>query len=155
MRRTSRPLVPLLVASLAVPAATGVLAAPVSARTPEPPDACKQPLDQRERETYRFMDGRRTWSPGRVVVTPSRADENRYCVEVRFGGRSVFHQSSTKGWARQNGRWVVIGGDGGGGDLARSYTRSIQIRARRRVEFRYDVQIQGRWYRASFRVQNL
>ena len=88
-------------------------------------------------------------------MTPTRADENRYCIEVRFGGRAVIHESSTKGWERRNGRWVVIGGDGGGGDLTRSYTRSVQIRERRRVEFRFDVRIQGREYRASFRRQNL
>ncbi|WP_026910927.1 hypothetical protein [Patulibacter minatonensis] len=154
MRHVLRRSVPLLLTSLAVPAA-GAFTATASARTPEPPDACAQALDRGERETYRFKDGRRTWSTGRVVVTPTRADAHRYCIEVRLGGRAVFHQSSTKGWARQGGRWVVIGGDGGGGDLVRSYTRTAQIQARRRVEFRYDVRIQGRWYRASFRVQNL
>lgn len=148
-------MIPLLLAALAGPAAAGALAAPASAQTPEPPDACKETLDQRERASYRFKDGRRTWSPGRVVVTPTRASPDRYCVEVRFGGRSVVHEASTKGWERRNGRWVVIGGDGGGGDLARSYTRSIQIQARRRVEFRYDVTVGGRTYRASFRRQNL
>jgi hypothetical protein len=155
MRHVLRRSVPLLVASLAVPAAAGALAAPASAQTPEPPDACKQALNQRERESYRFKDGRRTWSPGRVVVTPTRADEDRYCIEIRFGGRSVFHQSSTKGWERRGGRWVVIGGDGGGGDLATSYTRSVQIQDRRRVEYRYDLRVDGRWYRASFRLVNL
>lgn len=155
MRFVPRPAAALVLASLAIPAAVGGLAAPASAQTPEPPDACKQALDARERETYRFRDGRRTWSPGRVVVTPTRADEDRHCIEIRFGGRSVLHESSTKGWARRNGRWVVIGGDGGGGDLARSYTRSVQIQARRRVEFRYDVTVGGRTYRASFRRQNL
>lgn len=155
MRRTSRPLVPLLVAALAVPAAAGALAAPASAQTPEPPDACKEALKERERETYRFKDGRRTWTPGVVVVTPTRAYSNRYCVEIRFGGRAPVHSASTKGWERKNGRWVVVGGDGGGGERARSYTRSIQIKARRRVEFRYDVTVGGRTYRASFRRQNL
>lgn len=154
--RSVRPPVALLLASLAVPVAAGALAAPAGAQSSsEPPNACKESLDRGERESYRFKDGRRTWAPGRVVVTPTRADENRYCIEVRFGGQAVVHESSTKGWERRNGRWVVIGGDGGGGDLTRSYTRTAQIQERRRVEFRFDVTIQGREYRASFRRQNL
>lgn len=145
---------PLLLAMLAVPVAAGALAAPATAQTPAPPDACTERLDRSERESYRFKDGRRTWDPGRVVVTPTRADADRYCIEIRFGGRAVYHRSSTKGWERRGGRWVVIGGDGGGGSLGPGYTRTAQIQERRRVEFRFDVRIQGRWYRASFRVAN-
>jgi hypothetical protein len=155
MRLPTASPVALLLASLAVPVAAGALAAPAGAQGSTPPDACKERLDTSERASYRFEDGRRTWAPGRVVVTPTRADENRYCIEVRFGGRAVVHESSTKGWERRGGRWVVIGGDGGGGDLTRSYTRTAQIQERRRVEFRFDVTIQGREYRAKFRRQNL
>lgn len=155
MRLPTASPVAAVLAALALLVAAGTLAAPATARTATPPDACKEPLDRGGRESYRFEDGRRTWEPGRVVVTPTRADEHRYCIEVRFGGRAVVHESSTKGWERRNDRWVVNGGDGGGGDLTRSYTRTAQIRPRRRVEFRFDVRIRGREYRASFRRQNL
>ncbi|CAB4943400.1 unannotated protein [freshwater metagenome] len=154
MRRV-RPSVALVLASLALPAAAGGLAAPASAQAPQPDDACAEPLDRGGRESHRFEDGRRTWDPGRVVVTPTRADPDRYCIEVRFGGRAVLHESSTKGWERRGGRWVVIGGDGGGRELTRSYTRTVRIKERRRVEYRFDVTVGGRTYRASFRLRNL
>lgn len=148
----SRPAI-LVLAAFAVPIAGGALAAPAVAQTP-PDDACAERLDTGERRTYRFENGSRSLSWARLVVTPTRADEDRYCVEVRFGGRKPFHEASTTGYERRNGRWVQIGGDGGGGEPMRSYTQTVQLRAKRRSDRHYDVRVDGRWYRATASLRN-
>lgn len=145
--------VPLVLATLAVPLIGGAMAAPAVAQTQEH-DACNERLDTSERKTYRFKNGSRSLSWARLVVTPTRANENRYCVEVRFGSRNPMHRSSTTGYERRNGRWVLIGGDGGGGGHGPSYEQSVQIRDKRRSDRHYEVRSNGRWYKATASLRN-
>lgn len=142
----------LLVTALAAPAGVGALAAPAAAQTP--PDACAQRLDTAERTTYRFEQGRRSLSWARLVVTPTRADEDLYCIQVRFGGRSALHRTSTTGYERRGGRWVKIGQDGGGAHRRASYTETVRPPARRRTDRVYEVRANGRWYRAEASIRN-
>lgn len=148
------PAVPaaLLTTALVAPVAAGALAAPAAAQTL--PDACAQRLDTRDRETHRFENGRRSLSWARLVVTPTRADPDLYCIEVRFGGRSALHRSSTTGYQRRNGRWVKVGQDGGGAQRKRSYTETVRPPAGARTDRVYEVRTGGRWYRAEASIRN-
>ena len=152
MRVPPAPAVGLLLAAFATPVAAGALAAPAGAQ--DLPDACAQRLDTAERDTYRFESGRRSLSWARLVVTPTRADADLYCIQVRFGGRAALHRSSTTGYERRGGRWVKVGQDGGGAQRKASYTETVRPPAGRRTDRVYEVRANGRWYRAEASIRN-
>jgi hypothetical protein len=152
MRTLVAPPVALALTAVLVPLAGGAFATTAVAQ--DAPDACAERLDTAGRQVERFRAGSRTLSWGRVVATPTRADDDRYCVEIRFGGRTPNHRSSTRGFARRNGRWVAIGGDGGGAEPRASYTQTVQMPARRRSDRTYEVRADGRWYAAVVSLRN-
>jgi hypothetical protein len=156
MRPTVRPFVCLPVALVAVvlagPVGTGPFVAPAAAQ--EPADACAERLDAGTRTAHRFRYDGRALSWARVVVTETAADADRYCVEVRFGGRKPTHRTSTRGYERRAGRWVEAGGDGGGAEPKRSYTETVQVRDGRRTDRRYEIRSGGDWYRAAVSLRN-
>jgi hypothetical protein len=145
MRPFPRSPVALVLAALALPAVTGAAAAPAGAATT--PDACEQGLDPDRRSVYRFKDGRTTLGFGRVVVTATKADRHRYCIQVQFGDRKVFHGFGMSSYERRGGEWVNEGGLGDSGSRGGSYTQTMQVPNRTRIDRSYSIRHEGRWYR--------
>lgn len=147
MRRSPRSSALLVLAALAVPAAAGAVATPATAATSD--DACAEALNPDRRSVYRFKrDGGTLWY-GRVVVTATRADRDRYCIQVDFGNRTVFHGFGMSGYERRDGRWVNDGGLGDEGSRGGSYTQSMQVPERYRIDRSYSIRHDGRWYRTT------
>jgi hypothetical protein len=146
MRIRTGPPLALAVATLALPLVAGAVAAPAaSAQTT--PDACAQPLNPERRSVYRFKSGSKTLGFGRVVVTATKANPNRYCHRIDFEGRTVFHGFGESGYERRNGAWVNVGGLGDSGYEATSYTRTVQVPNHYRIDRTYSIRSGGRWYR--------
>jgi hypothetical protein len=135
-----------LAAALALPLAAGTVAVPAaSAQTPA--DACAQALNPDRRSVYRFKDGSKTLGYGRVIVTATKANRHRYCIRVDFGNRTVFHAFGESGYERRNGKWVNVGGLGDSGSKATSYTQTMQVPDKYRIDRSYSIRTGGRWYR--------
>jgi hypothetical protein len=135
----------LVLAPLAVLVLAGATAAPAGAATT--PDACQQRLNPDRRSVYRFKDGGTTLSYGRVVVTATKADRHRYCIQVQFGGRTVFNGFGMSSYERRDGKWVNQGGLGDSGARGDSYTQSMQVPDKTRIDRSYSIRDDGRWYR--------
>jgi hypothetical protein len=144
MRLLRRSPVALALAALAVPVASGTAAAPAVAASP--PDACKQALNPDRRSVYRFKDGGTTLGFGRVVVTATKAHRHRYCIQVQFGGRTVFNGFGESGYERRDGKWVNVGGLGDSGSRGGSYTQTMQVPDKYRIDRSYSIRHEGRWY---------
>jgi hypothetical protein len=141
----------LAVATTAAAAAVVLLAGP--SRTLGGPataaaatEACDQALDHDRREVFRFKDGRRTLGYGRVVVTPTKASPNRYCVRVGFGGRTVTHRFDGGSYLRADGKWEWEGGLGSGTYRTEAYEQSLQVKEDQKVDRRYGIRSGGRWF---------
>lgn len=147
MRLSRRAPAPLVLAALAVPVVSGGVAAPAVAATT--PDACEQALNPDRRSTYRFKDGDTTLGFGRVVVTATKANRDRYCIQVQFGGRTVFNGFGMSSYERRDGKWVNEGGLGDSGSRGASYTQSMQVPNRTRIDRSYSIRHEGRWYRTG------
>jgi hypothetical protein len=145
MRPLPRTPLALVLAALAVPAVAGAAAAPAGAA--EQPDACEQQLNPDRRSVYRFKDGRETLDFGRVVVTATKADRHRYCISVQFGDREPFNGFGMSSDKRVDGRWVNEGGLGDSGARGPSYTRSVQVPDKTRINHSFSIRHEGRWYR--------
>jgi hypothetical protein len=145
MRPFPRSPVALALAALAVPVVAGATAAPAGAATA--PDACEQQLNPDRRSVYRFKDGRATLGFGRVVVTATKADRHRYCIQVQFGGRTVFNGFGLSSYKRVDGKWVNEGGMGDSGGRGGSYSSTMQVPDRTRIDRSYSIRHGGRWYR--------
>ncbi|WP_022928853.1 hypothetical protein [Patulibacter americanus] len=145
MRPFPRSPVALVLAALAVPVVAGAAAAPASAATA--PDACEQALNPERRSVYRFKDGGSTLDFGRVVVTATKADRHRYCIQVQFGDRKVFNGFGMSSDKRVDGKWVNEGGMGDSGSRGESYTATMQVPDKTRINRSYSIRHEGRWYR--------
>jgi hypothetical protein len=133
----------LVVAALAASVLAGAAAAPASAAL----DACDQPLNPERRSVHRFKADGTTLPYGRVVVTATKADRDQYCIQVQFGGRTVFNGFGMSAFKRKNGKWVNEGGLGDSGSRGDSYTQSMQIPEKTRIDRTYSIRDDGRWYR--------
>lgn len=145
MRPFRRSPVALALAALAVPVVAGTVAAPAGAATQ--PDACQQALNPERRSVYRFKDGDTTLPFGRVVVTATKADRHSYCIRVGFGGRTVFNGFGLASYKREGGKWVNEGGLGDSGSRGDSYTQSMKVPDKTRIDRSYSIRHEGRWYR--------
>jgi hypothetical protein len=143
--RTRTPLA-LAVVALATPVAAGTIAAP-AAVAQSTPDACAQPLNPDRKSVYRFKNGARTLGYARVVVTATKASRHRYCIQVQFDGRTLHHAFGQTTYERRNGAWVNVGGLGDSGGPARSYSATMQVPDKIRIDRSYSVRVGGRWYR--------
>jgi hypothetical protein len=135
----------LVLAAIAFPVLSGAVAAPAGATTT--PDACRQQLDPDRRSVYRFKDGDATLGFGRVVVTATEADRHLYCIKVQFGGRTVFNGFGLSSYKRKDGKWVNEGGLGDSGARGDSYTQTMQVPDKTRIDRSYSIRDDGRWYR--------
>lgn len=145
MRTVPRSTLALVVAVAAVPVSTGAVATP-AAVAQDAPDACDQALNPDRRSVYRYKDGRRTLPFGRVVVTATKADRHRYCIRVQFDGRRVFNSFGLSSYLRRNGKWVNEGGLGDSGSVGPSYTQTMQVRDKTRIDRSYGIRYRGRSY---------
>ncbi|MSW50445.1 MAG: hypothetical protein F2817_06090 [Actinobacteria bacterium] len=146
MRLPRRSSLALAAVTLAVPLAGATVAVPAaSAQTGG--DACKQALNPERRSVYAFKNGSRKLGFGRVVVTATKADRHRYCISVQFDGRRVFNGFGQSGYERRDGRWVNVGGLGDTGARGGSYTRTMQVPDRYRIDHSFSIRSGGRWYR--------
>jgi hypothetical protein len=145
MRIPRRSSLALAAVTLTVPLAGATVAVPpASAQTGG--DACKQALNPDRRSVYTFKNGSRKLGFGRVVVTATKADRHRYCMSVQFDGRRVFNGFGQSGYERRNGKWVNVGGLGDSGAPGVSYTRTMQVPDRYRLDHTFSVRWKGRWY---------
>lgn len=144
MRLSRRSPVALALTALAVPVVAGAVAAPAGAATP---DACAQTLNPDRRSVYRYKDGKKTLAFGRVVVTATKADPHRYCIEVQFGDRKVFNGFGLSSYKRVDGKWVNEGGLGDAGSRGASYTQTMQVPDKTRIDRSYSIRYGGDWYR--------
>lgn len=145
MRSVPRTSLALVVAIAAVPVSAGAVAAP-AAVAQTTPDACEQALNPDRRSVYRYKDGKKTLPFGRVVVTATKADRHRYCIRVQFDGRKVFNSFGLSSYVRRNGRWVNEGGLGDSGSVGPSYTQTMQVRDKTRIDRSYGIRYGGRSY---------
>lgn len=143
-----RPGSPLLLAAaaLSLPLVGATVAVPVAAAQ-STPDACAQPLNPDRRSVYGFKNGGRTLAHTRVIVTASKANAHRYCIQVQFDGRTVTHAFGQTTYERRGGRWVNVGGLGDSGYRATSYSLTMQVPDKTRIDRSYSVKSGGRWYR--------
>jgi len=146
MRTALRSPLALAAAVLTLPVAAVAVGAP-AATAQTPPDACAQALNPDRRSVYRFKSGGRTLAVGRVVVTATKANRHRYCVQVDFQGRRLFNGFGESGYERRNGKWVNVGGLGDAGSVGRSYTQTMQVPDKYRIDRTYSIRTGGRWYR--------
>jgi hypothetical protein len=145
MRRFPRSPVALVLTALAVPVVAGAAAAPAGAA--QAPDACEQQLNPDRRSVYRYKDGGTTLGFGRVVVTATKANRHRYCIQVQFGGRTVFNGFGLSSYKRVDGTWVNEGGMGDTGARGDAYTSTMQVPDKTRIDRSYSIRHEGRWYR--------
>ncbi|MDO9410460.1 hypothetical protein [Patulibacter sp.] len=143
--RTRTPLA-LAAVTLALPLAGGAVTVPV-ASAQSTPDACAQALNPDRRTVYRMSNGGKTLGYARVVVTATKANRHRYCIQVQFDGRKLFHAFGQSSYIRRNGTWVNEGGLGDSGYRTGSYTKSMQVPDKRRIDQSFSVRVGGRWYR--------
>lgn len=146
MRTRTGTSLALAAATLALPLAGAAVVAP-SASAQATPDACAQPLNPERRSVYRFKNGGRTLGYGRVVVTASKADGHRYCIQVQFGGRTVTHAFGQTTYERRNGTWVNVGGLGDSGYRTSDYSATLQVPDKTRIDRSYSIKAGGRWYK--------
>lgn len=133
----------LVLAALAVPVASGVLAEPAGAASTR--EACRQALNPDRRAVYRFKHGRRALAFARVVVTATRHDRHRYCVRMDFGRRTVRLFSSGTSYERRGGRWVNEGGRSGDRTPfpVGSHSLTLQVPDRLRIDRSFGIRYRG------------
>lgn len=152
--RAMRPPLHVSLALLAA-ASTGAVALPAAASAAaagpagERVENCLQRLNEDRAAVHRFHRGSRTLGFGRVVVTPLVNRPHSYCVEVQFGGRTVFNGFGQSGYELRGDRWVNVGGLGDTGGRSKGFTRSIDLPRRYRTDLSYSIRRPDGWYRTS------
>lgn len=77
----------VITATLVIVMSLGVDTPAVAGSTATSP--CEEPLNLDRQAVYRFKNGDKILSFGKVVVTPTKADRHRFCEQFRVGGKYV------------------------------------------------------------------
>lgn len=139
------------IALVAQPSAT------VSPNTAAPFSACNVELDLGTRKVYRFKNqAGQKLNFGKVKVTATADHPNRYCVQLRLGGRTPYGSEARAFYdLNEHGRCRYMGGQGSeSADRLRDKSYTLKVERRTCQAWFFIIERRNVEYVANFRRAN-